>query len=47
MLLSVNVPNITQKRENWIEQLPDYDKNKLVFLGESGINTDLIISICN
>lgn len=37
----MNVPDVAQKREDWAEQLPDYDKNKLVFLDESGINTDL------
>ena len=37
----MNVPDVAQKREEWTEQLPDYDKNKLVFLDESGINTDL------
>ena len=41
MLLSVNVPDVTEKREVWAEQLPDYDKNNLVFLDESGINIDL------
>ena len=37
----MNVPDVAQKREDWTEQLPNYDKNKLVFLDESGINTDL------
>ena len=37
----MNVPDAAQKRKDWTEQLPDYDKNKLVFLDESGINTDL------
>lgn len=37
----MNVPDVVQKREDWSEQLPNYDKNKLVFLDESGINTDL------
>lgn len=40
-LLNVNVPDVVQKRKDWTEQLLDYDKNKLVFLDESGINTDL------
>jgi len=42
MLLSVTVPNIVQKRKDWTEHLSDYDKNKLVFLDESGVNTNLI-----
>jgi len=37
----VSVPDVAQKREDWSEQLPNYDKNKLIFLDESGINTDL------
>ena len=41
MLLSVNIPDVTEKREVWVKQLPDYDKNNLVFLDESGINIDL------
>ena len=40
-LLGVTVPDVAQKREDWTEQLSDYDKNKLVFLDESGINIDL------
>ncbi len=42
MLLSVTVPHLVQKREDWIEHVSDYDKNKLVFLDESGVNTNLI-----
>ncbi len=37
----MNVPDVVQKRENWSKELPEYDKNKLVFLDESGINTNL------
>lgn len=40
-LLGANAPGVAQKREDWTRQLPGYDKNKLVFLDESGINTDL------
>ncbi len=36
----MSVPDVVQKREDWTEQLPNYDKNKLIFLDESGINTD-------
>ena len=40
-LLSVTVPDVAQKREEWTGHLSGYDKNKLVFLDESGVNTDL------
>jgi len=40
-LLSVNVPDVTEKKEDWAEHMPDYDKNNLVFLDESGINIEL------
>ena len=40
-LLSVTVPDVAQKREEWAGHLSGYDKNKLVFPGESGVNTDL------
>lgn len=41
MPVSVNVPDVAAKRKRWSEKLPQCDKNKLVFLDESGINTDL------
>ena len=37
----MNVPGVIYERKNWIEHLPGYDKNKLVFIDESGVNTDL------
>ena len=40
MLLSVNIPDVSAKRKSWIEHLSEYDKNKLVFIDESGINTN-------
>ncbi len=39
--LSVNVPDVTEKRETRTEHLLNYNKNNLVFLDESGINIDL------
>ena len=32
---------MARERKNWIECLPEYDKNNFVFIDESGINTDL------
>lgn len=40
-LLSVNAPNVTTKRKSWIEHLSEYDKNKLIFIDESDVNTNL------
>lgn len=37
----MNVPDVAQKRKKWTEELLQYDKDKLVFLDESGVNTDL------
>lgn len=37
----MSVPDVVQKRKNWIECLPEYDKNNFVFIDESGVNTDL------
>lgn len=37
----MNVPDVALKRDNWVENLPKYDKNNLVFIDESGVNTDL------
>jgi len=37
----VNVPDVRDKRRNWVENLPDYAEEKLVFLDESGINTNM------
>jgi len=40
-LQSVNVPGVIYERKNWMGHLPGYDKNKLVFIDESGVNMDL------
>lgn len=40
-LRSVNVPDVRSKRKNWVENLPNYDKEKLVFLDESGVNINM------
>lgn len=37
----MSVPDVIWKRKNWTENLSRYDKNNLVFIDESGINTDL------
>lgn len=37
----MNVPDVAQKREEWVNNLTSLDKNHLVFLDESGVNTDL------
>ena len=37
----MNVPDVIWKRKNWTENLSRYDKNNLVFIDESGVNTDL------
>ena len=34
-------PDVIYERKNWIGHLPEYDKNRLVFIDESGVNTDL------
>jgi len=43
MFLSVNVPDVRDKRKNCVENLPDYAEEKLVFLDESGVNTNITI----
>ena len=40
-LLSVNVPDVRDKRENWTESISNYDKERIVFLDESGVNTNM------
>ena len=37
----MNAPDVDAKRKNRTENLPKYDKDKFVFLDESGINTNL------
>ena len=41
MLRSVNAPDVENKRKIWLENLPNYAKEKLVFLDESGVNTNM------
>lgn len=40
-LQSVNAPDVVIRRKEWINKLPKLDKNKLVFLDESRVNTDM------
>ena len=35
----MNVPDVKAQRKKWIENINNYDKEKLVFLDESGVNT--------
>lgn len=37
----MNAPDVREKRKKWIENLPNYDVEKLVFLDESGVNTNM------
>ena len=37
----MNVPDVAEKRKQWIEELSELDENKLVFLDESGVNTNM------
>lgn len=41
MLRSVNAPDVKEKRKFWNETISNYDVNKLVFLDESAVNTDM------
>ncbi len=41
MLRSVNAPDVKNKRKIWLENLPNYAKEKLVFIDESGVNTNM------
>ena len=41
MLRSVNAPDVKEKRKFWNENISNYDVNKLVFLDESAVNTDM------
>ncbi len=36
----MNAPDVVHQRNEWIKNLPKLDKSKLVFLDESGVNTD-------
>lgn len=37
----MNVFDVVEKRNDWIEKIKSFDKSHLVFLDESGVNTDL------
>ena len=39
--MSVTEPDVVQKRNDWLNNLKEYDVNKLVFLDESGVNIDM------
>ncbi|MCZ0687659.1 hypothetical protein [Mediterraneibacter gnavus] len=36
-----SVPDVKEKRKSWREHLSENDTNHLVFLDESGVNTDM------
>jgi len=40
-LLSVNAPDVREKRKIWADIILKYDENNLVYLDESGVNTDM------
>lgn len=37
----MNAPDVSAKRKKWTENLSNYDIEKLVFLDESGVNTNM------
>ena len=37
----MNVPDVVQKRNEWVRMIAEADPDKLVFLDESGVNTDM------
>ena len=41
MQRSVNAPDVVQKRNEWVQMISKADPDKLVFLDESGVNTDM------
>lgn len=41
MLRNRSVPDVKVKRETWKKQIPENDVNNLVFLDESGVNTNM------
>lgn len=41
MLPNGSVPDVREKREAWKKHMPESDANNLVFLDESGVNTDM------
>ena len=40
-LQSVTVPDVAQKRNEWIEKIEELDADKCVFIDESGVNIDM------
>ena len=38
---SVNAPDVVQKRNEWVHMISEADADKLVFLDESGVNTNM------
>lgn len=41
-LQSVTVPDVIQKRQMWNEKINEYDVNNLIFIDESGVNTNMV-----
>ena len=41
MQRSVNAPDVVQKRNDWVQMISKADSDKLVFIDESGVNTDM------
>ena len=41
MLRNRNVPDVREKRKNWREHIQENDAEHLVFLDESGVNTNM------
>ena len=41
MLPNRSVPDVREKRKNWGKLMSEYDINNLVFLDESGVNTNM------
>ena len=37
----MNVPDVVQKRNEWVQMISEADPDKLVFLDESGVNTNM------
>ncbi len=40
-LLSVNASDVREKRKEWNKIISEFDANSLVYLDESGVNTNL------
>lgn len=41
MLQNRSVPDVRDKRKEWKKHMPESDVNSLVFLDESGVNTNM------